>query len=622
MANSKNPDPPRKTPPKNSGPKNSGPKKPGPARKAPNWKRTLLAWLLAGAAGVAGILLLIAVWWVIDLPDVDKTLAQKRPPAVTILDRHGAQIAAYGGVGGEWVPFKRIPVNVTKAVLAIEDRRFYEHEGVDFWGVVRAVLVNLRHGDVKQGGSTITQQLAKNLFLTPDKTAKRKIQEAMLAYALERRLSKDQILEQYLNRVYFGAGAYGVESASRRYFAKEVQDLTLPEAAMLAGLLKAPSRYSPLNDPKVSAARTRQVLDAMVDADFITEAQRRGAGMPKIASRAAGDSARYYTDWVMTELPQYVGEPTSDLTVRTTFEPGIQFSAQQALTDGLEKGGGDGHVTQGAIVVMTPSGEVRAMVGGRDYQQSEFNRAVRALRQPGSAFKLFVYLAGFEAGYDPNSVMRDSPVILDGWEPQNYSEEFRGPVTLRTAFADSINTVAVKLANAADQSTVVEAARRLGITTKLSSLPSVSLGVTEVRLLELTGAYAAIANGGYEVRPYAITEIRDADGDKIYKRKDQRERVVAQQQVEQLDELMRAVVAYGTGTAARLPNHVAAGKTGTSQEWRNAWFIGYTDRYVGGVWLGNDDNSPMNHVAGGGMPARIWRDMMVRADKVRTSDAD
>jgi penicillin-binding protein 1A len=608
MASTKNPEPPRKTPPR----------KPGSPRKGGNWKRTLIAGLLAAGAGVAGILLLIALWWVIDLPDVDKTLAEKRPPAVSILDRNGAQIAAYGGVGGEWVPFKRIPVTLTKAVLAIEDRRFYSHEGVDFWGVVRAVLVNIRSGDVKQGGSTVTQQLAKNLFLTPDRTAKRKIQEAMLAYALERRLSKDQILEQYLNRVYFGAGAYGVEAASRRYFAKDVQDLTLSEAAMLAGLLKAPSKYSPLNDQKTSEARTRQVLDAMVDAEFITEAQRKAAHMPRIASRAAGDSARYFTDWVMTELPQYVGEPTSDLSVRTTFEPGIQFSAQQALTAALEKDGAQGHVTQGAVVVMTPAGEVRAMVGGRDYSQSEFNRAVRALRQPGSAFKLFVYLAGFEAGYDPNSVMRDSPVILDGWQPQNYTDEYRGPVTLRTAFADSINTVAVKLANAADQSTVVEAARRLGITTPLSTLPSVSLGVTEVRLIELTGAYATIANGGYEARPFAITEVRDAGGDVIYKRKDRRERVVAQQQVDQLDEVMRAVVSYGTGGNARLPNHVVAGKTGTSQEWRNAWFIGYTDKYVGGVWLGNDDNSPMNHVAGGGMPARIWRDTMMRADKVKS----
>ncbi len=612
MANSKTPDPPRKTPPK----------KPGTPRKGGGWQRTLLAWLLATAAGIVGVLLLIAVWWVIDLPDVDKTLAQKRPPAVTILDRHGAQIAAYGGVGGEWVPFKRIPVNVVKAVLAIEDRRFYTHEGVDFWGVVRAVVVNLRSGDVKQGGSTLTQQLAKNLFLTPDKTAKRKIQEAMLAYALERRLSKDQILEQYLNRVYFGAGAYGVEAGSRRYFAKEVQDVTLPEAAMLAGLLQRPSKYSPLTDPRAAAARTRQVFDAMVDAGFLSAARRRGLDMPRIASRSAGDSVRYFTDWVMTELPQYVGEPTSDLTVRTTFEPGLQFSAQQALTDGLEKGGSDGKVSQGAIVVMTPAGEVRAMVGGRDYQQSEFNRAVRALRQPGSAFKLFVYLAGFEAGYDPNSVMRDSPVILDGWQPRNYTDEYRGPVTLRTAFADSINTVAVKLANAADQSTVVEAARRLGITTPLSTLPSVSLGVTEVRLIELTGAYAAIANGGYEARPYAILEVRDADGDKVYRRKQQRERVVAQQQVDQLDELMRAVVSYGTGTGARLPNHVAAGKTGTSQEWRNAWFVGYTDKYVAGVWLGNDDNAPMNRVAGGGMPARIWRDLMVRADQVKQSEAE
>jgi penicillin-binding protein 1A len=344
--------------------------------------------------------------------------------------------------------------------------------------------------------------------------------------------------------------------------------------------------------------------------------------MPRIASRPAGDSARYFTDWVMSELPQYVGEPNSDLTVRTTFEPALQYDAQQALTGGLDGAGPDAKVSQGAVVVMAPDGQVRAMVGGRNYEQSEFNRSVRALRQPGSAFKLFVYLAGFEAGYDPNSVMRDSPIILNGWAPSNYTDSFRGPVTLRTAFADSINTVAVKLANAADQSTVISAARRLGITTPMSQLPSISLGVTEVRLIELTAAYAVIANGGYEVRPYAITEVFDADGKSIFKLAPDRRRVVSAEQVEQLDEVMRAVVAWGTGRNAKLSRHVAAGKTGTSQEWRNAWFIGYTDQYVAGVWLGNDDNSPMNHVAGGGLPAKIWKDMMVRADTPQQASAD
>ena len=612
MASSKNSETPRKTPARKS----------GPARKPGSWKRSVFAWALAIAAGAAGVLVLVVVWWALELPDVDKTLAENRPPAITILDRHGAQIAAYGGVGGEWVKRGQMPDHLIKAVLAIEDRRFYSHEGVDFLGVLRAIVANLRSGDVVQGGSTITQQLAKNLFLTPDRRMKRKVQEAMLAYALERRLTKDQILEQYLNRVYFGAGAYGVEAASRRYFAKEVEAINVQEAALLAGLLKAPSAYSPLNDAKRAAARTSLVLDAMVDADFLRPAQRKPLKMPRIASRAAGDSARYFTDWVMAELPQYVGEPTSDLTVRTTFEPAVQFAAQQALTDALDRAGPAAKVGQGAAVIMTADGEVRAMVGGRDYQQSEFNRAVRALRQPGSAFKLFVYLAGFEAGYDPNYVMRDSPVILDGWQPQNYAGEFRGPVTLRTAFADSINTVAVKLANAADQATVVQAAKRLGITTPMSSLPSVSLGVTEVRLVELTAAYAAIANGGYGVYPYAIVEIRDGDGKRVFRHKDNKERVVAQQQVAQLDEVLRAVVSYGTGTAARLPNRVAAGKTGTSQEWRNAWFVGYTDRYVGGVWLGNDDNSPMNHISGGGLPARIWKDIMVRADSARQTRAD
>jgi penicillin-binding protein 1A len=616
MASSRTPVGPRPTPPRKPD------RKPGPGRKAGGWKKALAAWGLALLAGAGGVVVLILLWWTLELPDIDRTLAQNRPPAVTILDRHGAQVAAYGGVGGEWVRREQMPEHLIRAVLAIEDRRFYDHAGVDLRGVARAILVNLRRGGVEQGASTITQQLAKNMFLTPKKTVKRKVQEAMLAYGLEQRLSKDQILEQYLNRVYFGAGAYGVEAASRRYFAKEVEDIDQAEAALLAGLLQRPSRYSPLTDPKLAAARTAQVFDAMVDAGFITEARRRSLAMPEIASRAAGDSARYFTDWVMAELEKYVGEPTSDLTVRTTFEPALQFSAQQALTGALDAAGAEAKVEQGAVVVMTPNGQVRAMVGGRDYQHSEFNRAVRALRQPGSAFKLFVYLAGFQAGYDPNSVMRDSPVILDGWTPENYGGEFRGPVTLRTAFADSINTVAVKLANAADLAAVVSAARDLGITTPMRTLPSIALGVTEVRLLELTGAYAAIANGGYAVYPHAILEVRNAAGKVIYRHEAYRERVVAPEQVAQLDEVMRAVVSWGTGAAARLPNRPAAGKTGTSQEWRNAWFVGYTDRYVAGVWLGNDDNSPTNRVAGGGLPARIWKDLMLRAESVRRTSAD
>ncbi|MBI1179397.1 MAG: PBP1A family penicillin-binding protein [Alphaproteobacteria bacterium] len=613
-------------------PKNDRPDAPKPAsgkprktRKADHpsgWKRHVLAWMLALGAGAAGVFVLVALWWFMELPNVDKTLAQARPPSVTILDRNGAQIAAYGGVGGEWVPRSRMPDSLIKAVVATEDRRFYSHEGIDMLGVVRAIWVNITHGGVVQGGSTITQQLAKNLFLTPDRTLKRKVQEAMLAYELEQRLTKDELLEQYLNRVYLGSGAYGVEAASRRYFAKGVEDLTLPESALIAGLLKAPSHYSPLNDPKVSAARTSQVLDLMVDAGFLRESRRKTLSQPKIASRPAGDSARYFADWVMSDLPQYVGEPNSDLTVWTTFDPGVQYAAQQALVHGLDGAGASAKVSQGAVVVMTPDGQVRAMVGGRDYEKSEFNRAVRALRQPGSAFKLFVYLAGFEAGYDPNSVMRDSPVILNGWAPTNYEDEYRGPVTLRTAFADSINTVAVKLANAADQSTVIKAARRLGITTPLTTLPSISLGVTDVRLIELTGAYAVIANGGYEVRPYGITTVKDADGKAIFKLKPDRERVVAPEQVSELDEVMRAVVGWGTGHNAQLPNRVAAGKTGTSQEWRNAWFIGYTSDYVAGVWVGNDDNSPMNHVAGGGLPARIWKDLMQHAEQKKQTRAD
>ncbi len=570
-----------------------------------------VALTLIGSA-VAGLALILGIW-AFELPDIDEILAAHRPPIVTVLDRNGGQIAAEGGVGGTWVDRAGMPQTLVDAALAIEDRRFYEHGGADFWGILRAAIANLRAGDLVQGGSTITQQLAKNMFLTPERTAKRKVQEIMLAYGLERRLSKDEILEHYLNRAYLGSGAYGVDAAARRYFGVPVGDLTLTRSAMIAGLLKAPSRYSPLNDPAAAEQRMQLVLDAMVETGALAPSRRSMiTAVPKVQP-SAGDNARYFVDWVMDELPDYIGEPGQDVMVQTTFDPKLQVLAQQALTNVLDKEGTDRKIGQGAVVVMAPDGAVLAMVGGRDYRSSEFNRAVRALRQPGSAFKLFVYLAAFESGMKPGTRLRDSPFVYLGWQPKNYGGGHIGSVSLKTAFAKSINTVAVKAAESADRSRVIRMAKRLGITTPIITEPSLALGTSEVRLLDLTGAYAVVANGGHAVFPHGIKQVSGSMGLTLYQRETTSDPVLPPALVRDMDELLKGVVANGTGRAARLQNALSAGKTGTSQAWRDAWFIGYANGLVTGVWLGNDDSSPMTKVTGGGAPARIWRDFMTQA---------
>ncbi|MDA0338481.1 MAG: PBP1A family penicillin-binding protein [Proteobacteria bacterium] len=598
---------PKKAPNKKGGEKSEA-AKPALRRRIFKYAALTLLWVTFGLA-------LLLAYWAYKLPDVDAVLAETRPPIITILDRHDKQIAVYGGKGGSWIKREDIPPVLIQAVLAIEDRRFYEHSGVDLLGILRALLANIRAGDLVQGGSTVTQQLAKNLFLTPDRTIKRKVQEAMVAYALEGRLTKDEILEQYLNRVYLGSGAYGAEAASRRYFDKPVGAVSIPQAALLAGLLKAPSGYSPLNDAEAANGRTAVVLDAMVEAGYLIEEERLKLGDPVIASRSAGDSARYFMDWIVAELPDFAGEPTQDLVVKTTFDPVIQTAAQRALAFGFDGVPAEWKVTQGALVAMSPSGEVRAMVGGRNYGQSEFNRAVRALRQPGSAFKLFVYLAGFEAGMTPESRMRDSPIMLEGWQPKNYGGKFEGSMTLRTAFAKSINTIAVKLAEQADRTRVINAAMRLGITTPVVKQPSTALGTTDVRLLDITGAYAVFANDGMGVSPHAITSVAGNDGVIVYERLLSSGRVVDPIQVEQMRSVLREVVLSGTGRGASLSGRFAAGKTGTSQALRDAWFIGFGDDLVAGVWVGNDDSSAMKRVTGGGLPARIWKDFMTRAGR-------
>jgi penicillin-binding protein 1A len=467
-----------------------------------------------------------------------------------------------------------------------------------------------------QGGSTITQQLAKNLFLKPDRTMARKLEEAVYAVWLEQRFSKDEILELYLNRVYFGGGTYGVEAASRRYFGKSARFVTLTQAALLAGLLKAPSRYAPTRNVELASARVDVVLGSMVEAGVLKPEEARVAAAQPLRLKAFGDETGYpyAVDWIVDQLPDYVGENQGDLIVETTIDANLQRTAQMALRQRLDIEGKEQGAREGAIVVLDPQGAVKALIGGRSYQQSPFDRAVRALRQPGSAFKPFVYLAALESGYSPDSIEEDAPVTIDRWSPKNHSGGYRGAMTLRDSFAQSVNTVAAKLANDVGRWKVVRTARRLGIRSELHEQPSIALGTAEVTLIELTAAYAPFANGGEGVLTYGILRIRNGDGKVLYTRKPaSRGQVVAQPYVAAMNDLMRATLTRGTGRSAALPGQAAGGKTGTSQGSRDAWFVGYTPYYVAGIWIGNDDGARMDHVTGGTIPARLWRDVMLVA---------
>jgi penicillin-binding protein 1A len=576
-------------------------------RRRSLWGR-LIVWglVLAIWAGLAGVGVL--VYYAHDLPDVDRIAAETRKPSVTLLARDGSVLASYGELYGESVSIAEVPPALSQAVMAVEDRRFYSHFGVDPLGLARALYVNLRAGHIVQGGSTITQQLAKNLFLTPDRTIKRKVQEVILAFWLEHKFTKDQILALYLNRVYLGAGTYGVDAASRRYFGKPAEGLNLYESAMLAGLLKAPSRYNPASDPRAAHERAVIVLNDMVAAGYITRAEARAAAR----NRARGETVtawrgRYFADWVLRQVRGYVGHAGRDLVVETTLDRRVQRLAEREVSGVLRREGRGKNVGQAASVVLSPDGAVRAMVGGRDYRQSQFNRAAQARRQPGSAFKPFVYLAAMEAGMTPDRTVIDEPVTVGDWSPENYAGRYYGEVTLREAFARSLNSVAVKLIREVGVETVARTARRLGIGADLTDDPSLALGTSEVSLLDLAGAYAVIANGGHGVFPFGVREIRTSDGAVLYRRQGGGPgRVVEPRHIARLTDVMRANVVWGTGKRAK-PGRPAAGKTGTTQNSRDAWFVGFTAGLIAGVWMGNDDGAPMRDVTGGTLPAEAWR---------------
>ncbi len=563
-------------------------------------------WLAIGGVGVVA-------WVGAHLPPIQSLEIPKRPPSIQIVDAQGRALARRGDLAGAPLPLKEMPTYVPRAFVAIEDRRFYEHYGVDPMGIGRAAFANILHRGVAQGGSTITQQLAKNLFLTRERTINRKLQEVLLAVWLERKFSKTQILEMYLNRVYFGSGAYGIEQASLRYFGKSARQITLAEAALLAGLVKSPSRLAPTRNFDGAELRAKSVLAAMADLRFISGSTERGAlaHPPHIVAQANNDSVNYVADWVMDALNDTLGHVEDDIVVQTTIDASLQTNAERSLADELTQKGDKNGVAQGAIVAMTPDGAVRALVGGRNYADSQFNRAVSAKRQPGSAFKPFVYLTALEHGLTPDTVRDDKPINVKGWQPENYGHEYFGPVTLSKALAMSLNTVSVRLTLEMTPMAVIRTAYRLGIASKLEPNASIALGTSEVSMLELVGAYAPFANGGFAVTPRVIEKITAANGKVLYARSAQQlGRIIDARYVAMMNSMMAETLTIGTAHKATLPGWPAAGKTGTSQDFRDAWFIGYTAHLVTGVWLGNDDGTPSKHVTGGSLPVEVWSRFM------------
>ncbi len=580
-------------------------------------RRGIAKGTLIGSAAsfVAGLIAIVYFAYTLPLPDF--SARQPTSPSMVLEASSGESFATRGRFTGTWVEVQELPPELIKAVLAVEDRRFYDHFGIDLRGIARAAVANITSGSVRQGGSTITQQLAKLTFLSPERTLRRKIQEAMLALWLEKNLTKDEILTRYLNEAYFGAGAYGVDGAARRYFNKPARSLSLSESTMLAGLIQAPSYFAPTRDLETARERSRLVLRSMVDARYIGQAREREA-LAEPARLAVNPQTaigqNYFADWVLNRARRVLGPVSASLTIETTLDPALQALAEQVVTTWLDQKGEERAAGQAALVAMTPSGEILAMVGGRDYRESQFNRATQARRQSGSLFKLFVYLAAFDAGFTPDSTMVDQPVNVGDWQPANYYAGYRGEVSLRTAFADSINTVAVQLAEKVGRGAIIGAALSLGVRSPLAPLPSLSLGTAPVTLLEMTGAYAAMAADGRRVEPHAILKIRGPRRT-LYRYNTRRERdrnsAPPWNQKDMLD-LLSTALRTGTGKAAAI-DIPAAGKTGTTQENRDAWFIGFTRDLVVGVWVGNDDNSPMKGVSGGGLPAKMWRDFMVKS---------
>jgi penicillin-binding protein 1A len=569
-----------------------------------------LAFLGAiGGLGFAFIVMAPRVPEGADLWNVNRT------SAIVILDRHGEEIASRGARYGAQVRPEDLPPYLTEAFLATEDRRFYEHGGVDLRGMLRAALANARSGDIVEGGSTITQQLARNLFLTLEQTYTRKIREALLALWLEGHYSKDEILSLYLNRIYLGAGAYGVESAALTYFAKSARDVSLAEAALLAGLPKAPSTYNPVQNPSGAQRRAADVIANLLETDAITpfDAHEAQANPARVVNQNADSDLGYFFDYAAAKALQLTGGAAGDIIVATTIDQKIQRDAEAAVKTHLTVAARVKGADQAALIAYDADGALRAMVGGRSYKESQFNRAVMAKRQPGSAFKPFVYVAAMEAGLTPNSRFVDQPVKFGDWAPTNYTNRYRGPVRLSEAMAQSINTVAAQVSEYVGPERVAEAAMRFGVP-NVPAFRAIALGAVDVTLEELTGAYLPFSREGLKPETYAISKIETRDGDILYAHESKPpERVTSEKVARQMNHLLYQVVHSGTGARANLGRRRAAGKTGTTNEWRDAWFVGYTPQLTAGVWVGNDDYFPMEEVTGGTIPAEIWKAFMLAA---------
>jgi penicillin-binding protein 1A len=519
---------------------------------------------------------------------------------------NGAVLVSLGPSFGKWLSYDQIPPEMRSAMIAIEDKRFRSHPGVDPIGIARSLVVRAESGRWRQGGSTITQQLARNIFLTNNRTFGRKIKEAVLALALERKFTKDQILELYLNRVYFGGGAYGIDAASRRFFGHGADHLSLGEAAIIAGLVKAPSNYAPTADVEAARQRSQVVLNAMVENGFVSKAQAQSIDPAKIRiqSSTQQDSVRYFTDWALPQLDTLIDETSEPIDVWTTLDPAMQQAAQKSVVANAPDG------AQGALVALDRDGAVRAMVGGKDYVSSIYNRSTQAERQPGSSFKLFVYLAALESGMKPTDTIVDEPVNINGWQPRNDTRTYAGPVSLREAFSRSINTISAKIGEQLGFSTIADMAHRFGLTTNISTYPSMVLGTSDVRLIEMTQAFASVANRGVAVTPYAISRVVTVNGRELYRHDPPEQRVlVAPWVAAEMTDLLQSAVLSGTGQAAQIGRPVA-GKTGTTQSNRDGWFIGFSSGITTGVWMGRDDSKPVGGLYGGTAPARAFHDFM------------
>lgn len=575
------------------------------AKRSVFWRLLKLSFL-----GIVLLALYIGVC-LLTLPDMNDAINRTRQPSTTIIADNGNEVQTFGTVYSEVIRSEELPQYVVDAIVYTEDRRFYQHFGFDIISFTRAMITNVFAGRYVQGGSTITQQVAKNLFLTSKKTIHRKTQELLLAFWLEHKFSKEQILTLYLNRVYLGSGAYGIEAASHKYFQKTSRDLNPLEAAVIAGMLKAPSRYNPISSKERALERASIVLKIMQDAELITEQNRETIlNMPlgKEKSTKVKD-ASYFADWAYNEINAHIGERDADVYALTTLDQELQEKASTILQREIEKNK-DKNISQGAIVIMDFDGKIKAMVGGVDYNKSQFNRATSALRQPGSAFKPFVYLTALQNGWNDTDLISDSPIKIKDWQPENYDKKIYGDISLKQALAKSLNLATINLSQKVGRKKIINTAKKLGITTHIEDTPSLALGTFEVSVLDMVTAYASIANKGLAVWPYTIEEIYTKDGFQLYQRNaSEKNRIIDKETAKKMINMLETVVSEGTGKNAKTQGF-AAGKTGTTQDNRDAWFVGFTDKLVAAVWLGNDDNSPMLGVYGSGLPAKIWKQIM------------